>query len=79
MLKEAQAVRFSISPVMSHLEAILIRTAAYMEKQCMPISNSDTDSTVISNSDGSQNFETAHWDFEGTVGDKIRNGNAFGD
>ena len=44
----------------SHLEAILIRTADYVEKRCMSSSDSDTDSTVIGNSDGSQNVETGN-------------------
>ena len=40
--------------------------------------DSDTDSTIISNSEGSQNVETDQGDFEETIGDKISNGNAFG-
>ena len=43
----------------------------------MSSSDSDTDSTVIRNSDGSQNVETDQWDFEETNGDKITDGNAF--
>ena len=39
----------------------------YIEKQCI----SSLDSTVISNSKGSQYVETDQWDFEETIGDKI--------
>ena len=42
-------------------------------------SDSNTDSNVISNSDGSQYVETNQWDFEGTLVDKISDGNAFGE
>ena len=49
-----------------------------MEKQCGSSSDSDTDSTVIRNSEGSQNVETDQWDFEETIGEKINDGNAFG-
>ena len=41
-------------------------------------SDSDTDSTIISNTEGSQDVETDQWDFEETIGDKISNGNTFG-
>ena len=40
--------------------------------------DSDIDSTIISNSEGSENVKTDQWDFEETVGDKISDGNAFG-
>ena len=43
----------------------------------MPNSDSDTDSTVIGNSEGSQYVESHQWDFEETIGDKISNGNTF--
>ena len=39
--------------------------------------DSDTDSTVISNSDASQCVETDQWDFDETIGNKISDGNAF--
>ena len=55
----------------------MIRMMACIEKQCTSSSDSDTDSTIIRNSEGSQNVETDRWDFEGTVGDKISDGNAF--
>ena len=44
----------------------------------MSSSDSDTDSTVINDSEGSQNVESVHWDFEENIRDKISNGNAFG-
>ena len=44
----------------------------------MSSSESDTDSTVNSNSESSQYVETDQCDFEETIGDKISNGNAFG-
>ena len=62
----------------SHLEPILIRTAAYIEKLCISSSDSDIDSTVINNSEGSQYVETDQWDFEETIGDKMNDGNAVG-
>ena len=52
--------------------------AVYIEKQCRSITDSDFDSTVNSNSDGSENVESDHGDFEETIGDKISDGNAFG-
>ena len=75
--KNSLVCLFSISPVTSHLESILIRTATYIEKQCRSSSDSDADSTVISNTDGSRNVETDQWDFEETGGDKISDGNVF--
>ena len=39
--------------------------------------DSNTDSTVISYTEGSHNVESDQWDFEGTIGDKIIHGNAF--
>ena len=62
----------------SYLEAVFIRTAGDLEKRCRSSSDSDTDSTVISNTDGSQHVESDQWDFEETIGDKISDGNAFG-
>ena len=41
-------------------------------------SSSDTDSSVIRNSKGSQNVESDQWYFEETIGDKISDGNSFG-
>ena len=41
----------------------------------MSSSDSDTDSTIISNSEGSQTIETDLWDCEETIGDKIIDGN----
>ena len=38
-------------------------------------SDSDIDSTVIRNSEASQNVETDQWDVEETIGDKISDGN----
>ena len=61
----------------SYLEVMLIRTAVYIENQCMPSSESDTDFTVMSESKGSENVESYQWVFEETTGDKISNGNAF--
>ena len=51
---------------------------AHIEKLCISSSNSNTNSTLISNSEGSQYVETDQWDFEEMVGDKISDGNAFG-
>ena len=56
----------------SHLERF------YIEQQCRSSSDSETDSAVIRNTDGSQNVESDHWDFEETIWDKICDGNAFG-
>ena len=66
------------SLVTSHLEPTLIQMAAYVEKRCISILGSDTDSTVISNSEGSQHVETDQWDFVGSIGDQISDGNTFG-
>ena len=44
--------------MMSHLKPTLIQMADYAEKQCILSSDSDTDSTVISNADGSQDVKT---------------------
>ena len=52
--------------------------ADYAEKQCILSSDSDTDSTVISNADGSQDVKTDQCYFEETIGDKISDGNTFG-
>ena len=43
----------------------------------MSNSDSDTDSNVISNSEGFQYVDTDQWDFDETIGDKISDGNAF--
>ena len=51
---------------------------SYIEKQCISSSDSDTDSTVISNSEGSQYVETDQCDFEEMVINKISDGNTFG-
>ena len=50
---------------------------AYIEKRCISRSDADTNSTIISNSEGSQYVETDLWDFEETIGDKISNWNDF--
>ena len=44
----------------------------------MSSSDSDTDSTVISDPEGSQNVQTEEWDFEETCGDTTNNENDFG-
>ena len=44
----------------------------------MSNSNSDTYSTIIINSEGSQNVETDQWNFEETIGEIIGDGNASG-
>ena len=44
----------------------------------MSSSDFDTDSTIISNSESSQNIKTDQWDFEESIGDKISDRNAFG-
>ena len=62
----------------SHSEPTLIQMEAHVEKRCRSSSGSDTDSSVISNSERSQDVETDRWDFEETIGDKISDGNAFG-
>ena len=56
-----------------HLEPTLIRMAAYIKKQWILSS----DSTIVKNSEGSQYVESDQWDFEETIGDKIRNGNSY--
>ena len=43
----------------------------------MSSSDSDNDSTIIRNTEGSQNVETDMWDCEETIGDKIIDGNPF--
>ena len=52
--------------------------AVYVDKRCMSSSDSDTHSTVVSNTESSQNAETDQWEFEETIGDEISDGNAFG-
>jgi len=42
-----------------------------MEKQCISSSDSDTDSTVISNSESSHCVETDQWDFGESIEGKI--------
>ena len=74
--KNSLEYRFSILPVMSHDELTLIRISA-LHGECRSSSDSDSNCTVISNTDGSQNVETDQWDFEETVGDKISDGNTF--
>ena len=49
----------------------------YVEKRCTSSSDSVNDYTVMSNSGGSQDVETDQWDFDGMVGDKMSDGNAF--
>ena len=45
---------------------------------CILSSDSDIDSTVISNFEGSQCVETDQWDVEETIWDKISDGNVVG-
>ena len=44
----------------------------------MSSSDSNADSTIISNSEGFQYVETDQWDFEETTGDKFSNANTLG-
>ena len=44
---------------------------------CISSSDSDIDSTIMSNLEGSV-VEIDPWDFEETIGDKISDGNALG-
>ena len=75
--KKPESVDFRFSQMTSHLEPILNQIAVYIEKQCISSSDSDVDSTVISNSEGSQYVESDQWDFEETT-EQNYFGNAFG-
>jgi len=51
--------------------------AASIQKQCISSSDSDSDSTIVTNSECSHYIETDQWEFEETIGDKISDGNTF--
>ena len=56
-----------------HLVPVLLPSVVFLIIQSTTRKNIKPDS----NSDGYQNIESDHWDFEGTVGDKMSAGNAF--